>query len=324
MPGQGSGPALREHGRPAEGAHGGVDQGPCAGPRDRRRGLKRLAAALAALGVLAVAALYVSTGARLQRVYAVEPRALNLDRSDEAVERGRHLARIYLCHDCHGEDLGGRVFADIPLTAYLPAGNLTRGRGGAAARYTSGDWVRAVLHGLGRDGRPLVFMPSHQMQHMSDAELAALVAFVEQAPPVDREWPPAVVKLGGRLMMVATSQTVLPAERIDHEAPRGQAPPVEPTAAYGEHLATAIGCRSCHRSDLSGGAGPPPGGSNLTPDGAMKGWTEADFVRAMRAGRRPDGSVLAATMPRDFGSLTDVELRALWLFLGTLPARPSR
>lgn len=288
------------------------------------RALRRFGAALAALAALAVAALYLSTGPRLDRVYAVKARALTIDRSAESVERGRHLARIYLCHDCHGEDLGGRVFADIPLTAYLPAGNLTRGRGGAAARYATEDWVRAVLHGVRPDGRPLVFMPSHQMQRMSDTDLAAIVAFIEQVPAIDREWPPAVVKLGGRVLMVATTQTVLPAELIDHDGPR-HAPPAEAaTVAYGEHLATATGCRACHRSDLSGGAGPPPGGSNLTPGGDMKGWTEADFVRAMRSGRRPDGSAIAASMPRDFGSLTDTELRALWLYLQAVEPKASR
>ncbi len=280
-------------------------------------------AGLVAIAAIGVAALYLSTNARLERVYPVEVRALAIPRSAEAVERGRHLARIYLCQDCHGEDLGGRVVADIPLTAYLPAGNLTRGRGGVAARYASGDWVRAVLHGLRPDGRPLVFMPSHQMQRMSDDDLAAMVAFIDQVAPVDRSWPPAVVKFGGRLAMVATTQTVLPAERIDHAASRRPPPAASASVAYGEHLATATGCRSCHRLDLSGGAGPPPGGSNLTPGGAMKGWSEADFVRVMRTGRRPDGSTLAASMPRDFGSLTDLELSALWLYFESVPPKAS-
>lgn len=283
-----------------------------------------LSAALAATAAIAVAALYLSTNARLNRAYVVKARSLTIARSAEAVERGRHLARIYLCHDCHGEDLGGRVFADIPFTAYLPAGNLTRGRGGVAARYRAEDWVRAVLHGVRPDGRPLVFMPSHQMQRMSDADLAAIVAFIDQVPPVDRKWPTAVVKLGGRVVMVTTNQTVLPAELIDHDIPRNDPPAAAPTVAFGEHLASATGCRACHRSDLSGGAGPPPGGTNLTPGGDMRGWVEADFVRAMRSGRRPDGSTIAITMPRDFANLTDTELRALWLYLQTVPPKASR
>lgn len=274
-------------------------------------------------GVVAVA-LHVSTEARLNRVYVVEPPEVIVGRSAEVIERGRRLARVYLCHSCHGEDLGGRVFADIPLTVFLPAGNLTRGRGGAAARYSTADWARAVLHGVGPDGRPLVFMPSHYMRRMSNQDLGAIVAFIEQLPSVNREWRPPDVKLGGRLMMVATSQTVLPAEAIDHRAARVQPPPQAATVSYGEHLATATGCRACHRSDLSGGAGPPPGGANLTRDGAVKRWTERDFVRAMRTGRRPDGSEIAASMPRDYGSLTDTELRALWLYLQSVPSKVSR
>ncbi|MGV3519434.1 MAG: c-type cytochrome [Luteitalea sp.] len=272
--------------------------------------------------VLALA-LCLSTNARLNRRFDVLPRKIAVEHSAEAIERGRRLARVYLCHDCHGEDLGGQLFADIPFTAFLPAGNLTRGAGGAAARYAPEDWVRAVLHGLRPDGRPLVFMPSHYLRGMSDGDLADIVAFIWSVPAINRQWPPATVKLGGRLMMVATTQTVLPAEVIDHHRARMQPPRARATVDYGRHLATATGCRACHRADLSGGAGPPPGGANLRPGGAVEGWTESDFVRALRSGTRPDGSQIAASMPRDYASLSDVELRALWLYLQSLPsARP--
>lgn len=288
-----------------------------------RRGLKVHVLAFAGgTVVVLVLALFLSTSARLNRRFDVQPREIAIEHSAEAIERGRRLARVYLCHDCHGEDLGGRLFADIPFTAFLPAGNLTRGAGGAAARYTPEDWARAVLHGLRPDGRPLVFMPSHYLRGMSDGDLADIVAFIWSVPSIDRSWPPAAVKLGGRLMMVATSQTVLPAEVIDHDRARLQPPPAAATVAYGRHLATATGCRACHRSDLSGGAGPPPGGANLRPDGAVKGWTERDFVRALRSGTRPDGSRLAASMPRDYASLSEVELSALWLYLQSLTSAP--
>ena len=158
---------------------------------------------------------------------------------------------------------------------------------------------------------------------MSDEDLGAIVAFINQVPPVTREWPPASVKVLGRVMMIATNTTVLPAERIDHGATRNPSPVPAATAAYGEHLATTAGCRGCHRLDLSGGSGPPPGGANLTPGGAVKDWDEADFMRAVRTGIRPDGSKLAASMPRDYSEMTNLELKAIWLYLRTVPAKST-
>lgn len=79
----------------------------------------------------------------------------------------------------------------------------------------------------------------------------------------------------------------------------------------------------CHGPTLSGGpipGAPPdwPPARNITPDEAtgIGGWTEADFVRAMREGKRPDGSSIAEVMPwRAYAAMRDDDLKALWLFL---------
>ena len=69
-------------------------------------------------------------------------------------------------------------------------------------------------------------------------------------------------------------------------------------------------------SGLSGGrvAGPDnlPPAANLTPTG-LGSWTEKDFVRALREGRRPDGSAINEFMPwRSYASMSDLDLQALW------------
>lgn len=74
-------------------------------------------------------------------------------------------------------------------------------------------------------------------------------------------------------------------------------------------------------------AGSPPGtppAANLTPAG-IGNWTEADFFHAIRTGKRPDGSVLNSFMPwATFRNMTDDELRALWLYVRSLPpAQPA-
>ena len=67
-----------------------------------------------------------------------------------------------------------------------------------------------------------------------------------------------------------------------------------------------------------------PPAANLTPGGAMVGWTEEDFKTALRTGRRPNGSQLNPFMPwQATAKMTDDEIRALWLHLQTLPARQT-
>jgi cytochrome c553 len=98
--------------------------------------------------------------------------------------------------------------------------------------------------------------------------------------------------------------------------------------AYGKYL--AVTCTGCHGEGLSGGAipGTPPDwppAANLTPDEAtgLGGWTEADFFRALREGKRPDGTDLQGDfMPWKLtAKMTDDEIRALWMYLQTLPAK---
>ena len=80
------------------------------------------------------------------------------------------------------------------------------------------------------------------------------------------------------------------------------------------------------RPQFSGGrieSGPPdwPPASNLTPraDSRVATWSEDDFLKAIRTGRRPDGVELNEAMPRAFANMNDLELKALWLFLKSLP-----
>jgi hypothetical protein len=63
--------------------------------------------------------------------------------------------------------------------------------------------------------------------------------------------------------------------------------------------------------------------ANLTPAGIGK-WSEADFMKALRTGVRPDGRILSAVMPWPYTKfLTDDEIRAMWMYLQSLPPRQA-
>jgi hypothetical protein len=66
---------------------------------------------------------------------------------------------------------------------------------------------------------------------------------------------------------------------------------------------------------------------NLTPHAeGMANWSYDQFVRTMREGTRPDGTVLQPPMNAVAPyaqRMTDVELQALWAFLRSLPPQPT-
>jgi mono/diheme cytochrome c family protein len=114
-------------------------------------------------------------------------------------------------------------------------------------------------------------------------------------------------------------------------------------AKRGEYLSKAGGCLGCHTVEAKDGADRPvpyAGGRALsTPFGTFYGpnisphpeagigkWSEADFMRAMREGRRPDGANYFPAFPYpSFTLISDADLRDLWAYLRSLPAsnRPS-
>jgi mono/diheme cytochrome c family protein len=111
-------------------------------------------------------------------------------------------------------------------------------------------------------------------------------------------------------------------------------------AKRGAYLAKAGGCVGCHTETkkdaipFAGGRAlkTPFGtfyGPNITPhpDAGLGRWSEADFMRAMRLGLRPDGAHYFPAFPYpSFTRIIDADLRDLWAYLRTLPAsaRPSQ
>jgi mono/diheme cytochrome c family protein len=219
------------------------------------------------------------------------------------------------------------MFIDVPIVARLFASNLTAGRGGVASGYTDRDWVRSIRDGVGPDGKPLLFMPAHEFNALSDADVADLVAFIKSRPPVDNE--PVRNRVGpiARVLFLKGDLPLVPAEIIDHDAPRAATPPPGPTAAYGAYLAAT--CIGCHGEGLSGGPipGAPPSMAvplNITPDAStgIGAWSEQDFYTAIRTGKRPDGTELKPDMPwLAYSEMSPHELRALWLYLRSVPAK---
>ena len=260
---------------------------------------------------------YAASSRLLSKTYAVMPPRISIPSDEASIARGKYLAdTVALCGDCHGKDLGGRVLIDNPAMGRLVAPNLTRGRGGLTAAYSDQDMIRAMLHGVRRDGRSVVLMPAGSY---TESELAAIVAYVKSVPPVDREQPRGTVGPVTRALGLLLRFPIATASTVDHDHVKfARAHDFNDPVRVGEHLVTTGGCRNCHGADLAGGGGPPPGGSNITPSG-MHGWTDGDFITAIRDHKRPDGTTLSEVMPRAYGEMSDADLKKIFAYLMTLP-----
>ena len=103
----------------------------------------------------------------------------------------------------------------------------------------------------------------------------------------------------------------------------------------GAYLLAAGGCASCHTADggdaLAGGVAlDSPFGTfyapNITPDAehGIGGWTFADFERAMRRGRAPDGTAYFPAFPYTaYAAITDADLADLWLAVRAADPSPT-
>jgi cytochrome c5 len=294
--------------------------------------LKRIAVALGVLFGVAVTAATILAfvgGSRLNRHYDIAAPSIAIPNDEPAVARGRHIARaVSLCHGCHGDSLQGAPMVEAPLIATIYASNLTPGRGGIGGVYSDADFVRAIRHGVNRDGRGLMIMHSDAYNNLAEADLAALVAYIRSVAPVDHEVPRTKGAIVGRIMVALglfenEAMPLIPAEVIDHNAPLPGVQSPGATAEYGRYLVSIALCSMCHGDALTGGppieASAPPA-PNIAMHGAPGGWTLEQFISTIRTGVVPDGRVLNAdVMPwQEYAGMTDEELQAIWLYLGAL------
>jgi len=255
------------------------------------------------------------------------------------VARGEYIVRnAAACGGCHsanernpdGPLSGGTEFKDWRLGT-IRASNLTSDSATGLGTWTEADIVRALRYGQRKDGRILApVMPYDWLNRMSDVDAFAVAQYLKSLPPVHNEvrQSPNLVFKAARLFMAPKDPVAV------------MVPPRGPTAAYGNYLADHVAlCAHCHtpRSGIrdqyddklpyAGDASPaknfPVNPSNITPDSAtgIGRWTEADFVRTMRTGVNPAGDTLHPIMPwRAIRRMTDDDLRAMYLYLRTVPA----
>ncbi|GAB4450037.1 MAG: c-type cytochrome [Anaerolineales bacterium] len=279
---------------------------------------------LIGLVLAAGAGMYLMGNARLNKVYDFPPSNIVIPTDEASIAFGKHRAET-LCQGCHGADMGGIVnfFEGGPLGT-LDSANLTTGEGGIGNEYTAEDFVRAIRHGIDKEGKP-IFMPAVvSTAYMSDEDLGAIIAYIRTLPPVNRQTNGQKFTPLAKILLTAGVLGKLPVETVSHEV-HVTAPARGVSAVYGKYMVDTHDCRICHGAELNGGKHADPTidriSPNLTPGGEIAFWSEEDFIKAIRNGVTPSGHELdPKLMPwKDYGKMADEELKAIYVYLQSLP-----
>lgn len=278
------------------------------------------------IGIALISACYFTWrfNQSMQTKFEIDPAMVAIPTDSVSLERG--LVLSVGCRSCHGNDLSGSYFFDDPSIGRLASANLTRAKGSTTELYTDKDWVRALRHGVGRNGRPLFVMPSESFTHLSDQDLGCLIAFLKTLPPKENKFdPPKFTRFAKVLAGAGQFGELYPYQIIDHEKAKNIAHIDKvPSIEYGIYMTKIGGCISCHQPDFGGGKSPDPVSPivpNITKSSNVGKWTRGQFIDVFRSGKTPEGKSLDGKfMPfAGIGVFSDEEIGSMYDYIMSLP-----
>jgi mono/diheme cytochrome c family protein len=256
------------------------------------------------------------------------------------IERGRYLVEVAVfcgaCHATRGPDgailpgkglAGGRIMADRGFRAVVP--NITPDPETGIGRWTEAEVATAIREGRRPNGSLIgPPMPIDVYRHISDRDLAAIVAYLRTVPPV-------------RHAITERSTYPFPLEAHGPQVANVPEPPESDPVTRGAYLAGPLAhCTDCHTPPLpneqrdwsrTGAGGVPFEGPwgvvvsrNITPhrEHGIGAWTDEQIVRALLQGVSADGRKLTPPMSGRtsvWAQLSQRDLGDLVAYLRSLP-----
>jgi len=240
-----------------------------------------------------------------------------------SIAHGRHLALTRGCVSCHsskGELLDGDPFNDLPGGGRAIAPNLPA----LARAHSPSEIERAVRHGVGVDGKALYSMPSFGFVRLTDADMAALIAYLRSKPVIDHPLPKSTLGPKLRWDIATGKDSAIPAFTKTTAALSYQGDS-DPAVRRGEYIAMTS-CVECHGGTLHGdspfaepGKGPP----DLLIAAA---YDKADFVTLMRTGKGAGNrelGLMSVVARRHFTYFTDQDIDDLRAFFAAMSKRAT-
>ncbi len=216
----------------------------------------------------------------------------------EKIAHGQRLTEVLTCTGCHRAGLVGRPFPpDADFDTGIYASNLTR----VMANYSDADFDRLLRQGVHPVRPDLYMMPSATYQHLADADVAALYAYLQTLKPTGEELPASqpteelLARWSDDLEEMAerglerrdeSGNLVLPT-MVDEVAwvRSNPAPDLGEDHALGRYIAMTS-CAECHGSTLANGWAPalPVVGANYDTAGLTELLTTGTPVGREEAG----------------------------------------
>jgi cytochrome c553 len=156
-------------------------------------------------------------------------------------------------------------------------------------------------------------MPSEMFRHLSDADLARLIAWVRTVPATDGITGKTEVRLIGRFI-IGTGQYKSAAEEIQSRAEEPTSAGLSESAVRGRYL-VMNSCTECHGQDLNGNPA-----AKAPPLAIAKSYSAEQFSTLMHQGVPLSGQPLELMSPTArarFSVLTPEETAAVYEFLST-------
>lgn len=260
--------------------------------------------AAALLLASAAAVLYFGNAWKLRQLPRV-PDSIAVPTGGDATE-GARLAAIVGCTGCHGADMAGDADCyEEPGRFSFHCPNVVEARN----RYTDRDLVILLRHGRKLDGALVDFMPWDMYAHLTEQDLANVIAFLRALPAVEKPvQPPTEYTLATRLEILRGEYPYVN-DLSDYDTK-----PREGAVERGRYLAS-IACPECHAPDLNGYDG------DIAPNLLIaKAYPPEAFARLMRTGTTIAGTESATGLMSSvarfrFSHFTDEEIGALKAYL---------
>jgi mono/diheme cytochrome c family protein len=273
--------------------------------------VKRIALAIGALLLLALAILYGSTEWAIRRSHDVPLADIAVPTDAASVAEGGRLAFVYGCRGCHSADGHGAVWTDPPwfVATIAPPGIARK-----IAPYSNAELLRLIRHGVRRDGTTLYVMPTPGHRFIADDDAGKIIAWLRtlKAGPKDVTQDMTFGPLGRVAMLTGGVQ---PSAEI------GSFAQAKRPADAGKYFYDSA-CSECHKLDVPNLTDAGPTAPALAPMAAS--YSLPQFTHLMRTGEPIGGRKLDLMKDmalENFHVFTDAEIAQIHAYLSAEAAK---
>jgi mono/diheme cytochrome c family protein len=256
------------------------------------------------------------------------------------IARGEYLVTVGDCAGCHTAQ-GGAAFAGGRSLATpfgnIPVPNITPDRDTGLGSWSFEDFWQALHDGKGRHGELLYPAFSYtSYTKVTDDDALAMFAYLQSLSPVHQTPRPLTLDFPYSLRNSLAAWRALYFKKGEFKPDPGQ------SAQWnrGAYLVQGLGhCNECHAArDSLGGTplnehltgGQIPQQNWYAPDlstrqnGGLQGWSKQDIIDLLKTGQSAKGVAfgpMADVVVTSTQHMTDDDLRAMAIYLGSLPPR---